>query len=178
MELPLNRKEMKFVEWFRKYRDIYQAAAKAGIAKNQAKRTYERLEIQEEIERQDGVVERERAKVQVEAEGISRSFLDVELLQVIKLDAKKHTAGKLRGIELGYVRAGVLQVGSTRSLDLTPPNPDDEAPMPTVYSAIIGSGVRVDVSPLVPDKPQQAAPTQSTPAPQPQAPRAGKLKLG
>lgn len=185
--LQLTKKDLDFITWFRKYRDYYKAAERAHIAKNQAKKTYERIEIQEEIERQDGVVERERARVQVESEGITRNFLDAELLQVINLDPKRHGANKLRGIELGYVRAGVLQVGNTKSLDLTPPNPDDEVPQPTVYSAFMSAGVRVDVTPIlpsdqppVPAQPASANVTPKTPTPTAPEParKAGKLRLG
>lgn len=168
-EKPLTRKDHQFVDWFRKYRDIYKAAERAGIAKNQAKKTYERIEIQEEIERQDSVVERERARVQVEAEGITRNMLDAELLQLIMLDPKRYSGAKQRAIELGYVRAGVMQVGNTKSLDLTPPNPDDDAPMPTVYQALFTVGVSAtQATPIMPSavvSPEAGTPSVSSGAP-------------
>lgn len=149
-EVPLTRKDLKFVDGFRRYRDIYRAAEFAKVAKSWAKRTYDRIEIGEEIERQDGVVERQRALTQVEGEGITRNFLDTRLLQLINLDVKKH-AGIVKGaLELGYVRAGVMQVGNTRSLDLTPPNPDEDAPVATVYQAFFTGSATITAAPLVP----------------------------
>lgn len=193
-ERTLDKRDFDFVHWYRKYRDVHKAAERAGIAKNQAKKTYERAEIRDEIERQDSVVERERARVQVEAEGITRNFLDIELTQLIMLDAKKHPAAKLRGIELGYVRAGVLQVGSTKSLDLTPIGNDDEAPVPTVYQTLMQVGVTVNAAPIIAEgsQPQKisSAPTQKqfpvtfqaidhdAPVPGGTPVRAGKMKIG
>lgn len=194
-DLPLTKQDEKFVFWFLKYRDVYKAAERASIPKNRAKRTYDRIEIQEEIERQQSVVERERARVQVEAEGITKAMLDVELMQLIMLDSKKYSAAKLRGIELGYVRAGVLQVGNTKSLDLMPSG-DDETPLPTVYQALIRVGASVDVTPILPESAKDHAVSvtpQPVALPSPAAPiipvatprmenrgpiKAGRIKLG
>jgi len=110
------------------------------------------------------------------------------------LDSKKYSAAKLRGIELGYVRAGVLQVGNTKSLDLMPSG-DDETPLPTVYQALIRVGASVDVTPILPETSKdQPAPVvaqpASLPSPTPIIPvatprmenrspiKAGRIKLG
>lgn len=198
-DMPLTRKDLKYVFEFRRHRDIYKAAGIAKIPKNQAKRFHNKIEIQEEIERQDQVVDRERARVQVEAEGITKTLLDTELLQMIMLDSKTHSAAKLRGIELGYVRAGVLQVGNTRSLDLTPPVGDEDVPAATVYQALFTVGVAAQATPIVPtaDAPAarvdaatiaqrvrkmtqpEAPPKPNEPPPHPSGPvKAGRLKIG
>ena len=184
-ERILNKQDHDFVFHFLRYRDIYRAAEKAHIAKNQAKKTYERIEIQEEIERQAGLVDRERARVQVEAEGITRAFLDTRLVQLINLDERTHAATVKGALELGYVRAGILQVGNTKSLDLTPVSPDDDAPLPTVYQALFTVGVTAQAAPLIPEA-AHSQPTQPEPArepdtaihPQQLAPaRAGRIKI-
>lgn len=184
-EKILNKKDHDFVFHFIRYRDVYKAAEKAHIPKNQAKRTYERIEIQEEIERQVGLVDRERARVQVEAEGITRNFLDIRLVQLINLDEKKHAATVKGALELGYVRAGVLQVGNTKSLDLTPVSVDDDAPQPTVYQALFTVGVTAQAAPLIPEathsQPEAAEPAREQDTaihPQHLAPaRAGRIKI-
>lgn len=173
-ERPLTKKDYDFCRWFLAYRDYYRAAEKVHIPKNQAKRTYDRIEIQEEIERQQAVVEREQAKVTVAAQGITREMLDARLFQLINLDVKSNAGAVHRAIELGYVRAGVLQVGNTRSLDLTPPNPDDETPMPTVYQALFTVGVSA-ATPIMPASvvaPEPETPAGSSGAPATPAPTA------
>lgn len=166
-ERPLTKQDYDFCRWFLQYRDFYRAAEKVGLAKNQAKKTYNRIEIQEEIERQQAVIEREQAKVTIAAQGITREMLDARLYQLLNLDVKKNSGAVHRAIELGYVRAGVLQVGSTRSLDLTPPNPDDETPMPTVYQAFFTVGVSTaQATPILP----QSAPHEPTPIVPPSPP--------
>ena len=67
-EEPLTREQEKFVAAYRRLKDIYKAAAKAGIPKNVAVRTFNLIQVQEEIERQDDVVRQERARQQVETE--------------------------------------------------------------------------------------------------------------
>jgi hypothetical protein len=203
-ERPLTKKDYDFCRWFLQYRDYYRAAEKVGLAKNQAKKTYERIEIQEEIERQQAVVERAQAEVTVAARGITREMLDGRLYELLNLDVKKNAAHVHRAIELGYVRAGVLQVGNTKSLDLTPPNPDDETPMPTVYQALFTVGVSA-ATPIMPaatpepetpvatapvptafqravraltTPPPQPLPAPATPAAAPSAIKAGKIKIG
>jgi hypothetical protein len=202
-ERPLTKKDYDFCRWFLQYRDYYRAAEKVGLAKNQAKRTYDRIEIQDEIERQQAVVEREQAKVTVAAQGITREMLDARLFQLINLDVKSNAGAVHRAIELGYVRAGVLQVGNTKSLDLTPPNPDDETPMPTVYQAMFTVGVSA-ATPIMPavapeaetpvapvpaptafqravraltTPPPQPAAAPATPAPAPSVIKAGRIKI-
>jgi hypothetical protein len=200
-EGPLTAQDLKFVHWFRKYRDPYKATEKARLPKSRAKRTLDRPEIRDEIERQDLVVEQERAKVQVAAEGITRDLLDAELYAVIKLSPKTHSGAKLKAIEMGYIRAGVLQ-GTLKSLDLTPPNADDELAVPTVYQAVFTMASPTPATPVVPPAvgasappatvrervralitpPQPPAAPSAAPQPSktaaPSYPRAGRMTVG
>lgn len=190
-EKPLTRKDHQFVDWFRKYRDIYKAAERAGIAKNQAKKTYGRIEIFEEIERQDAAVTKERAHVQVAAENLNNDLLDRELLKLILLDPEKSGDVKRRSIELGYVLTGRIESGNTRSL--AKEGPDAK---PNFYQAFVPMGVPVNISPILPEehkdhhfpiapppvknpvatKPAERAITSA--APSGPLPKAGRIKFG
>jgi hypothetical protein len=163
MEKPLTKEDLRYVDWFRKTRDVTRAGERAGLGPIQAKRLHERIEIQEEIERQDNIVLGERARVQVEAENINNDILDRELLKLILLDAEKNPDAKRRSIELGYVLTGRIQAGNTRSLDLAPAT--DDTPLSTVYQAFIPVGVPVEVCPILPDQPVPVVPKlpESTP---------------
>lgn len=114
---PLDRKDLKFVEWFRKYRDIYKAAERAGIPKNKAIATFNRPEIQDELERQDEAVRMEKAKQEAADARLCNELIDRELLKLILLDGEKHGTLKLEALRLGAVMTGRIQSGNTRSLD-------------------------------------------------------------
>ena len=84
--LPLTREELRMVSEFRKYRDIYKGAEKAGIPKNRAVKTFNKPEFQEELDRQDEVVRLERAKQQVAAEALTNELIDHELAAMVEAD--------------------------------------------------------------------------------------------
>lgn len=116
---PLTKQDLKFCTFWRQYRGtkgIYQAAERAGIPKTRALKTFERQDIQDEIERQDEAVRMERAKQEVVVEKLHGDLIDRELVKVIMLDEKTHGGTKLEGIRLGLVALGRIQAGNTRSL--------------------------------------------------------------
>ena len=59
---PLDEKRLKFVHWFRKYRDLYKAAERAGVPKNKAVATWCEPAVQEEFDRQEEAVRAERRR--------------------------------------------------------------------------------------------------------------------
>lgn len=114
---PLDKKRVKFIEWFRKYRDIYRAAERAGIAKSRACAVFNEPAVQDELERQEEAVRMERARVEVVAEKITNEEIDRELLSVIRLPVKEYGSLKLEAIRLGAVMTGRIQAGNTRAID-------------------------------------------------------------
>jgi hypothetical protein len=187
---PLSRQDHDYVFHFRRYRDIYRAAERAHIPKNQAKKFHNRIEIGEEIERQDNIVLAERAAVQVKAEMLTNDLLDSELLKLILLDAEKSGDVKRRSIELGYVLTGRIESGNTRSLEAKE-GPDAK---PNFYQAFVPVGIPVNVSPILPEEHKhhkfEIAPPPAKPAPTSQAEpvsspvrsgtpiQAGRIKIG
>lgn len=165
-EGPITKEEEKFALWYIKYRNIYKAADRAGIPKNKAKATFDRLEVQEEIERQENAVMVERAKIQASAENLNNDLLDRELLKLITLDEHTHGSIKQRAIELGLVLTGRIQMGNTKTMDLSL-SVSEDAPLPTVYQAFIPVGVPVSVSPIIPEPSalQSAIRAQTSPQP-------------
>lgn len=104
------------VELFRKYREIYKAAEKAGVPKNQAVKVFNRPAFQEELDRQDEAVRAERARQEVRDEKLTNEVIDRELLSVILLPVDKHGSLKLEAIRLGAVMTGRIQAGNTKML--------------------------------------------------------------
>lgn len=159
-EGPLDKKSLNFVMWFRKYRDIYKAAERAKIAKNQAVKIFSTPAFQDELERQDEAVRMERAKHEVQDEALANPLLDRELVKMIQLDPTKFGNIKLEAIRLGMVATGRIRSGNTVSLD---PNekPSGQA---NFYQAL------VQVQPATPIVPEMAAAASAAAPLMPQAP--------
>jgi hypothetical protein len=149
-EEPLTREQEKFVAAYRRLKDIYKAAAKAGIPKNMAVRTFNLIQVQEEIERQDDVVRQERARQQVETENLTNAFLDAELIKVIR--EEKGTLKK-EAIQLGYIVTGRIQAGATKLLE--PAGDGIAANRTPFYQAFIPVGVAA--APIVPKDSEQGS---------------------
>ena len=114
---PLDRRTLAFVAAFRKYRDIYRAAERAHVPKNQAVRLFNSPAFQEELDRQDEAVRTERAKQEVRVEQLTNDLLDRTHVAILKLDPEKHGSVVLEGLRLGNVITGRIQAGNTRSLE-------------------------------------------------------------
>jgi len=153
-ERQLDRQGEKFATWYVKYRDIYKAAEKAHVAKNQAVRVFNRPEVQDEIERQEEVLRVERAKQQVETENLTNEILDRKLLKVIGLDETKHGPLILEAIRLGNVITGRIRAGNTQSLE--PNGAKENTGAPNFYQAFVPMGV--PVASLLPDERQEQGP--------------------
>lgn len=150
-ERPLDRQGEKFATWYVKYRDIYKAAEKSHVAKNQAVRVFNRSEVQDEIERQEEVLRVERAKQQVETENLTNEILDRKLLKVIGLDETKHGSLILEAIRLGNVLTGRIRAGNTQSLE--PNGSKENTGAPNFYQAFVPMGV--PVASLLPEERQE-----------------------
>ena len=116
-EKPLDRKRLKFIQKFRKMRNIYKAAEAAGIGRSRAGAVFNEPAVQEELERQENAVLRERAYQEVRDEKITNQEIDRELLGLIRLPADKNGSLKLEAIRLGAVMTGRIQAGNTRALE-------------------------------------------------------------
>ena len=163
---PLDRKEMRFITAFFRMRDIYKAAQKAGIPKNQATKIFNKIEVQEEIERQQDVLRQEQARQEVEIQNLTGEWLDAQLARVIR-DEKGTVATD--AIRLGYVAIGRIQAGMTRVLDPGGPGgAESVATPPNFYQAFMPVGVAV--SPLLPDPAPAMVPQAAEPVRQPYKP--------
>lgn len=166
-EKPLSAEELKFCTLYVRFRDIYKAADRAKIKRGNAVRTFNKLTVQDEIERQMEALRSERAKVTVEEEQLDNKLLDLELINLLR---GKETSDslKLEAIRLGYVAIGKIQAGSTRVLDQTPAQAsamqgDDRSP--GFYKAFVQIQREQDAAPIVPVAPSPADVPPPAPAP-------------
>jgi hypothetical protein len=156
-EQPLTREQEKFCAAYCRWRDIYKAAEKSGIAKNRAVTTFNLIQVQEEIERQREVVRQERARQQVEVEILTNEFLDKELISLIKSETGSL---KKESLQLGYVVTGRIQAGMTRILEVLP-NGDKGTPA-NFYQAFVQPAKPAEAADILP--PEEPAALSSQPA--------------
>jgi hypothetical protein len=159
---PLNRQEERFITAFLRTRDIYKAAEKAGIAKNQAVKTFNKIEIQEEIERQKDVLRQETARQEAEIVLLTGEWLDGQLRRVI-CEEKGSTATD--AIRLGYVAIGRIQAGQTRVLDPGGFGGAESVATPAnFYQALVPA--TVTITPIMPEPTPATVPQAAAPHPE------------
>jgi hypothetical protein len=152
-EAPLDRAALKMVEFFRKYRDVYKAAEKAHVPKNQAVKVFNSAAFQDELERQDEAVRTEKARQEVRDAKLTNQLIDQELISVMVLSAEKHGNLKLEAIRLAGVMTGRIQAGNSRALE-PQGEPGGRA---NFYQALVQVQ---EAAPILPEQP--AAPGAST----------------
>jgi hypothetical protein len=172
-EKPLTREGLRMVSEFRKYRDIYRAAEKAKVPKNQAIKLFNSTVFQDELDRQEEAVRQERAKLEAKAESLTREFLDGELTKLIKKDQS------LEALRLGYVVVGAVQDKNLRSSAPSTEEPSSNTGPTFIYRATVEGTVSQAVEPIVAETPaatpEPIVPAATTPPP---AHRLGPLKIG
>lgn len=190
---PLTREQLRMVGEFRKYRDIYKAAQKAGVGKNQALRVFHLTQFQEELDRQEEAVRAERARQQVKVEALTNDLIDKSLAELLVLDPNEQGALRLDAIRTALVVNGRIQSGTMRSLEVGAQRQNDDGDavkQGSVYQAVFSVQGPVEAAPLMPEEPAAgpAAPVTkvtnvtkaaSTPAPaaRPAKPKAGALEI-
>src|SRR5579859_2971847 len=154
---PIDKVGLKFVARYRKTRNIHQAAEAAGIPKSRAVSYFHRLEIQDEIDRQEEAVRQERAVQEVEFENLTNPLIETELIKMLRLDEKEHGTLKLDAIRLALVVNGRIKNGGLMSIETGKQADDDSVARPSgFYQAIVN--VHHDAAPLVPDGTTSAVP--------------------
>lgn len=150
----LDRAGLKMVEAFRKYRNVYKAAERAGIAKARAVKVFNSAAFQDELERQEEAVRLERARQEVRDEKLTNEVIDRELMRVVLLDVEKHGSLKLDGIRLGAVMMGRIQAGNTKSLEM--PGGGGNAGGAFSYHAVVQVQEAAPILPVAPEQPSPA----------------------
>lgn len=132
--LPLSAQYEKFVTAYLNTNDLDKAAVEAGFQPEMGRHLYKRRAIRAEIDRRKAAVEGEVHKLIAKKKVVNIEALDKNLMQVVRIPAKelKETpalaASKVRAIELGYQRTGILIDGNFIPDAGSDANKPDEAP--------------------------------------------------
>jgi hypothetical protein len=115
---PFSAQILKFIDAMVMVRDEGKAAVEAGAEPEQGHIWMRRLPVKEEVERRMKSVEHEVDKAIAKKRIVTVEALDKNLMQVVKLsraDVKESptlATSKVKAIELGYQRTGILIDGN------------------------------------------------------------------
>lgn len=107
-ERPLPVTIQRFIDWMVRLRDPEKAALNSDLKASWGMKLYREPEIRAKIDRRIGLIERERDSLIAKAQALDISLLDSSLVDTIKTSAKDNGHVKVKAIELGYKRVGVL----------------------------------------------------------------------
>jgi hypothetical protein len=133
-DLPFSAQIQKFIDAFVQCQDLDKAAIEASATPEQGRIWWRRLPIKEEIQRRLDNVKSEVDKIVAKRRIVTVDALDTNLMRVVSLtkkDIKESptlAASKVKAIELGYQRTGILIDGNFIPDAWTEANKADEAP--------------------------------------------------
>lgn len=116
--LPLEPQLLKFVDAYLSYRDVSKAAVEAGFPSKAGSGLYRRKAIHEEIQRRMSSIDGEVDKIIAKKRMVNVESLDKNLMQIVTIPRKtlietpQLAASKVKAIELGYQRVGLLLDGN------------------------------------------------------------------
>jgi hypothetical protein len=132
--LPFSAQISKFIDSYISTQDLEKAAVEARYQPEMGRQLWKRKSVREEIERRMAAIEGEVHKQIAKKRIVTVDALDKNLMQVVRLtktDIKESptlAASKVKAIELGYQRTGVLIDGNFIPDAGSEANKPDEAP--------------------------------------------------
>lgn len=133
-DLPLSAQVQAFITSYLNTEDLEKAALNAGFEPQIGKQLYRRKAIREEIDRRMAAVKGHVEKLIAQRKVVTVDALDRNLMRVVSLptkaikEAPALAASKVRAIELGYQRTGILIDGNFIPDAGSDANKPDEAP--------------------------------------------------
>ena len=128
VEPPLSGAAWAFIYAFIDCRDVAQAAAIAKLSTYSGHRLYRNPRVYREIQRQRDFEDTEKAKLKARQRMLTVEFLDAQLQETVK--ELEPGVPKVKALELGYARTGVLVKGAP------PEKPPAPAESPQIYRAL------------------------------------------
>lgn len=126
-DMPAAAVVQKFVTMYVNYRDLKQAACLVGLDAKMGAILYKEPKVRAAIDRKILLVDIEDAKVKAQANRLTVDQLDAALFEEVK--SKKNGHIRVRAIELGYRRTGLIRDGEF----YVAPDPNNSKNAPSIY---------------------------------------------
>jgi len=108
-DLPPGPQVQKFITYYINHFDLKLAACQAKLMPEMGERLYKHPKVKALIDRKVMILDVEKAKLKARAETLTVSLLDASLAEEVK--SKKNGGIRIRAIELGYKRTGLIRDG-------------------------------------------------------------------
>lgn len=128
-DLPPAKQAQQFVTFYVNHRDLKLAACQANLDPDMGAKLYRAPKIRAMIDRKILLVDVEDAKLKAAASRLTVDRLDAALVEEVR--SKKNGHIRVRAIELGYRRTGLIRDGEF----YVAPNPNDKSNAPSMYRA-------------------------------------------
>lgn len=116
--LPLSARILRFVDAYVSCRDLEKSAIEVGLDPEKGKSLYRRAVIRAEIDKRIAAVDAETAKLLAKRRVVTVEALDKNLMHIVTMpvkalkEAPALATSKVRAIELGYQRVGLMIDGN------------------------------------------------------------------
>jgi hypothetical protein len=126
----------RFIQVYVGCRDKEKAALRSGFEAEAGDKLLSKKPIRAEIERKIRIIDLETAKLTAQANKLQVELIDSELVKTIKISAKTGGTTKVKAMELGYERLGILRDGAFVVIQ------EKENAAPSIYRALHTTTVR------------------------------------
>jgi len=134
---PLTKRQLKFIDAYIHLEDLAKAAVQAGADPSWGKTCWKNTRIRAEIEKRQAVVIQEKAKLKAQKDALNVELLDKELVKTVQTSAKENGHVKVKAIELGYRRIGLMNPDDSFVPDTPIKDVGGEKPeTPRIYRAL------------------------------------------
>lgn len=128
-DLPLAAEVQRFITQYVNCRDLKEAACRASLMPEMGERLFKQPRVRLAIQRRINLVEREMAALTAKAQLLTVPLLDASLVEEVK--SKKNGHIRIRAIELGYKRTGLIRDGEF----YVAPDPNANRNAPSIYQS-------------------------------------------
>lgn len=128
-DLPLAAETQRFVAYYVNCRDLKTAAATAGLMPEMGEKLFKQPKVKAAIQKRINLYEKELAAQAAKAHLLTVPLLDSALVEEVK--SRKNGHIRIRAIELGYKRTGLIRDGEF----YVAPDPSSNKNAPSIYQS-------------------------------------------
>jgi len=127
--MPMAAQVQRFITYYVNCRDLKEAACKVALMPEMGEKLFKLPKVRAAIQKRINIVETEIAKQAAKAHMLTVPLLDASLVEEVK--SKKNGHIRIRAIELGYKRTGMIRDGEF----YVAPDPNANRNAPSIYRA-------------------------------------------
>lgn len=128
-DMPMAAQVQRFITHYVNCRDLKEAACKVSLMPEMGEKLFKQPKVRTAIQKRINLVETEIAKQTAKAQLLTVPLLDASLVEEVK--SRKNGHIRIRAIELGYKRTGLIRDGEF----YVAPDPNANKNAPSIYQS-------------------------------------------